>query len=69
MQTRGAMMQRPPRVMCWVPWSWARRETRLPVSVSTYSDGGVLVGLLEEVEDVVVVGGIWAGWRGGNGDA
>lgn len=37
MQTPGEMTQRPPRVMCWVPWSRARRETLLPVSVSSQS--------------------------------
>lgn len=39
MQTRGERTQRPPRVMCWVPCSWARRETLLPVSVSTQVEG------------------------------
>ncbi len=34
MQTEGSMTTRPPRIMCCVPWSWARRATLLPVSVS-----------------------------------
>lgn len=34
MQTWGWMTARPPRMMCWVPWSWDRRATLLPVSVS-----------------------------------
>lgn len=34
MQTWGWMTARPPRIMCWVPWSWERRATLLPVSVS-----------------------------------
>lgn len=53
MQTEGERTQRPPRVMCWVPCSWARRETLLPVSVSTQVEGA---GGLE--------GGIFWGSRG-----
>ena len=34
MQTEGDITARPVRKMCCVPWSWARRDTLLPVSVS-----------------------------------
>ena len=37
MQTSAQMTVRPPRMTCCVPWSWERRETLLPVSVTTYS--------------------------------
>lgn len=52
MQTRGERTQRPPRVMCWVPCSWARRETLLPVSVSTQVEGveGLVGGIFWEGE-------------------
>lgn len=35
MQTSGWITARPPRMMCWVPCSWERRATLLPVSVMT----------------------------------
>ena len=37
MQTSAQMTVRPPSMTCCVPWSWERRETLLPVSVTTYS--------------------------------
>lgn len=64
MQTLGERTHRPPSVMCWVPCSWARRETLLPVSVSTQVDCWVGAGGLE--------GGILGAGRGcfggGRGD-
>lgn len=32
MQTSAWTTVLPPRIMCWVPWTWERRETLLPVS-------------------------------------
>ena len=43
MQTSAQMTVRPPRMTCCVPWSWERRETLFPVSVTTYSGLEALV--------------------------
>lgn len=59
-RTWGWITARPPRMMCWVPCSWERRATLLPVSVSMYSPFGGL-DVLVEVE--VEVGGMVGGWR------
>lgn len=66
MQAKGWMTQRPPRVICWVPWSWERRETLLPVSVSTQSgfwEVGLGLLLLVVVLGGGMVGGV-DGWEG-----
>ena len=66
-QTLGEMTQRPPRVMCCVPCSWARRETLLPVSVSTQVDW--LEGGLEEAGGGGIVDGLLGrGRKGGGGE-
>lgn len=64
MQAKGWITQRPPRVMYCVPWSWERRETLLPLSVSTQS-GFEEEEEEDEVEDVLVV--VVGGGGGGGG--
>lgn len=66
MQTSAQITVRPPRMMCWVPCSWERRETLLPVSVVTKVGLGVFEGAEGVLVGGLVVGGMVGGessWR------